>query len=106
MAALVCIPSAIPAAEREQHFALARRLLKDVAKERVALLDGFAFRFDADALESVARFVVNERKCCPFVDFEMRIERDDGPLWLRMTGPEGTLEVLASELQAGTGDCC
>ena len=106
MAVLACIPTAIPAAQREQHFALARRLLKDVANERLTLPDGLAFRFGVDALESVARFVANERKCCPFVDFEIRVEPDGGPLWLRMTGPEGTREVLAAEMATTGGDCC
>jgi hypothetical protein len=105
MAVLACIPSAIPANEREAHFALARRLLKDMTKERQPLPNGFAFRFDIDALEPVARFVANERKCCPFVDFDIRVEHDGGPVWLRMAGPEGTREVLAAAMQPAS-DCC
>jgi hypothetical protein len=106
MTDLACIPSAIPTEERAGHFALARRILTELVRERRDLPNGFAFRFDVDALELVARFVANERKCCPFIDFEIGLARDGGPLWLQMTGPAGTREVLTAELRAGAGDCC
>jgi hypothetical protein len=101
---LVCVPSAIPKAEREAHFALARRLFTTLAKQRVDLPDGLAFRFEQDALESVAKFVANERKCCPFMDFEIALTHESGPLWLRMRGPHGTREVLLAELSL-PGSC-
>jgi len=104
---LACIPSAIPLSERIGHFALARRLFTKMAKERTDLPAGVAFRFEADALESVARFVTNERKCCPFIDFEISLGADSRELWLRMTGPEGTREVLEAELDLADGcRCC
>jgi hypothetical protein len=56
-AALACVPSAIPAAERAGHFALARELFIERAQERTELPDGYAFRFLPDELESVARFM-------------------------------------------------
>lgn len=95
---LACMHSAIPATERQRHFAIARDLLRVRAIERIALPNGYAVRFSADAFESVARFVANERKCCPFVSFEITLAHESGPLWLRMTGPEGTRDVLDAEL--------
>src|SRR5882762_6150536 len=91
---LACVPSAIPETERASHFALARELFVDFAQERTELPDGYAVRFHSDAFESVARFVANERKCCPFMNFELSITQGSGPLWLRMTGPTGPREVL------------
>jgi hypothetical protein len=106
-APLACIPSAIPVSERVTHFALARELFTRAARERVDLPTGFVFRFDADALESVARFVTNERKCCPFLDFEIALAAGGGALWLRMTGPEGTREILQAELDLSHAcHCC
>ena len=67
--------------------------------------DGYAVRFHSDAFESVARFVANERKCCPFVNYELSIARESGPLWLRITGPTGTREVLQAELGLAGSDC-
>jgi hypothetical protein len=96
--ALACVPNAIPAGSRAEHFALARRLFTKSARERQALPNGYAFRFDSVALGDVARFIDNERKCCPFMTFELEVQPGDGPLWLRMTGPDGTRAVLDAEL--------
>jgi hypothetical protein len=71
---VACVPSAIPAAERSAHFALARRLFAEIAAERKLLCDGYAFRFDASELEAVSRFVANERRCCPFMAFHCGYE--------------------------------
>ena len=95
---LVCVPAAIPAVERQAHFALARELLHERAEERTVLPNGYAFRFSPEALTEVARFIANERKCCPFLSFELSLAPEAGPLWLRMTGPEGARSVLDAEL--------
>lgn len=103
---LACIPSAIPASERQAHFALALELFTKRATERVSLPEGYGFRFDSSAFDDVARFIKNERKCCPFLTFEVELAAQSGPLWLRMTGPEGTREVLDAELNlAGSCGC-
>jgi len=96
---LACTPGAIPADERPAHFALARHLFTEAALERRDLPDGLAFRFAADAFEQVASFVANERRCCPFLHFELTAGPADGPVWLRMTGPPGTREFLLAELR-------
>lgn len=95
---LACMPGALTASERAAHFDLARELTQIRAEERIANANGYALRFAPDALESLARFIANERKCCPFVTFELELKSGGGPLWLRMTGPKGTAEVLEAEL--------
>ena len=102
---LVCVPNAIAWADRAAHFALAKELFCERAQERAVLDNGYAFQFAPDALEKVNRFIANERKCCPFMSFELTIAADSAPLWLRMTGPEGTRAVLDAELglQASCG---
>lgn len=103
---LACLPGAIPAAERQAHFTLAQELFHEQAEERVTLPNGYAIRFEPDALEAVARFIANERKCCPFMSFEVTLTAEGGPLWLRITGPEGTRSVLDAELNlAGSCGC-
>jgi hypothetical protein len=97
-AELACVPAAIAPQERAAHFALIRQLFGELVHERAELPNGYAYRFHPDALEMVARFVANERRCCPFLDFELAVAPDSGPLWLRMTGPDGTREVLEAEL--------
>lgn len=95
---LVCVPSAIPADRRAAHLSLAQRLLRQLACERVSLPNGYALRYTLDALPLVAEFVANECRCCPFIDFEISVSASTGSLWLRMTGPEGTRELLDAEL--------
>jgi hypothetical protein len=101
---VACVPGAIAAEERSKHFARAKQLFAESAKERRALPNGYAFRFDVTVLEEVARFIENERKCCPFMTFEVEVGPAAGPLWLRMTGPDGTQAVLAAELCLS--NCC
>jgi hypothetical protein len=104
--AVACVPSAIEPAARTAHFALARELFEKRCVERVTLPDEYAFRFLPDSLEEIASFVANERKCCPFMSFELNLAPGSGPLWLRMTGPEGTRDVLDAELNlAGSCGC-
>jgi hypothetical protein len=103
---LACIPSAIPAAERQGHFKLARELFGQQAQERAALPSGYAIRFPADALRAIAQFVSNERKCCPFMHFELTLGAGSEALWLRMTGPEGTRDVLDAELNLADSCSC
>jgi len=59
------------------------------AVEEVAeLLDGYGYRFlsDGSQLEPLLEFIAAERRCCPFLTFELAFEPHGGPLWLRMRG--------------------
>ena len=103
---LVCVPSAISVRERAQHLVLARELLNKQAMARADLPDGYAFRFAPDILAELLRFIDNERKCCPFMTFHLQIGPQAGPIWLRMTGPQGTREVLRAELSIQSSCGC
>jgi hypothetical protein len=96
--ALVCLPDAIPATERPAHAALASRLFGERVLETTGLPNGYAFRFPADALDELAQFVSRERRCCPFLGFEIVVPPVEGRVSLRLTGPDGTREFLAAEL--------
>ena len=59
------------------------------AVEEVAeLLDGYGYRFPSDStqLEPLLAFIAAERRCCPFLTFELAFEPHGGPLWLRLRG--------------------
>jgi len=64
------------------------------------LPDGYAFRFAPGSRElaALAELIDLERRCCPFLRFRLTVEPAGGPLWLELTGPEGTREMLAHEL--------
>jgi hypothetical protein len=103
---LACVPDAIPAGERSDHFARAKSLLQQFATGRTELPNGYAFSFDATALTEVARFIDNERKCCPFITFELKVTPGAGLLHLRMTGRDGTRAVLEAELSLSRSCGC
>lgn len=100
---VACVPGAIAPHERQSHFALAKRLFTQAAKAREVLPEGYAFCFPPEEINAIARFVLNERKCCPFMRFDISVDPDSGPVWLRMSGPEGTRAVLDAEL--GLSSC-
>jgi hypothetical protein len=54
----------------------------------VELPDGYAYRFAGpdSPLESLLEFIAAERRCCPFLSFEIAFEPHGGSLWLRMRG--------------------
>ncbi len=59
------------------------------AVEEVAELpDGYAYRFSSEAsqLEPLLAFIEAERRCCPFLTFEIAFEAHGGPNWLRLRG--------------------
>ena len=64
--------------------------------------DGHEFVFPGDAGWAIrlAEFVVFERECCRFLNFEIFFEPEGGPIRLRVRGPEGAGDVVA-EMFAG-----
>jgi hypothetical protein len=66
------------------------------ALDRQELPDGYAVSLpnDDETMLSVARWSVDERRCCPFFTFTIVREPPPGPLWLRITGPEGAKQIL------------
>jgi hypothetical protein len=92
---LACDLTAIPASVREEHLLTAPQLF-GLAQEVQELPDGFAIRFlnEPGRFMQMATFVENERLCCPFFNFELEVEPNNGPLWLRLTGQEGVKELL------------
>lgn len=80
-------------AERQQEFT--DRLFQHVHSIE-ELGDGYAYRFpgDDEIVAELTRYVLVERDCCPFFTFDLRFEPDQGPVTLRLRGPEGTKEFL------------
>ena len=66
------------------------------SQERVALADGFRWRFapGSELLAAVVQAIDLERQCCRFLRFELTVEPDAGPIWLAVTGPAGTAAFL------------
>ena len=97
---LVCDPTAVPAAARVAHAALTRRLFAGHAVETQEVEGGYAFGFPALVSSDLSRFLENERRCCPFLTLTLERRPVEAAVWLRITGPEGTQELLSSEFLA------
>ncbi len=92
---LACDLTAIPSSVREEHIITAPQLFA-AAQEVQDLLNGYAIRFlnEPGRFMTIAKFIENERLCCPFFNFGLDIEPNNGPVWLKLTGGEGVKELL------------
>ena len=74
-------------------------MLRSLKTETRELPDGFEFKFAADVktYQLLAEWIAGERLCCPFFDIDLRSERENGPLWLRLTGRDGVKRFIAAE---------
>ena len=102
---LACDLTAIPPDVREAHVVRAPQLFT-LAQEVQELQDGFAIRFlnEPGRFMEIAKFIENDRLCCPFFRFGLEVEPNGGPLWLRLTGGEGVKEMLRATLFDGMED--
>ena len=93
-----CNTKALNKAERERYNQLTTRLAQ-ARIETKELPDGYAFRLESEevALSDVAEWISAERKCCPFFSFEIELQRDSGPLWLKLKGAEGIKAFIRAE---------
>jgi hypothetical protein len=93
-----CNMLALNADERKRHLAVAKQL-RAATKEERELSDGYALRFSSDqsTILLASEFIARERLCCPFFTFEMVIEPENGPLWVRLRGAEGVKEFIKIE---------
>ena len=89
---------------RMRHFDQLGPQLKKVRNGVRELPNGYAFRFPADptTVALVAEWAAGERLCCPFFDIDMRLEPEHGPLWLTLTGREGTKDFIKADLPTWT----
>ena len=93
--AIICDLSAIPADQREAHFALARTVL--FADEHAVrdIENGIVFELPPERLSDVAVFIENERLCCRHLAFALEIPPRSARLVLRVTGPGAREELRA-----------
>ncbi|MFL5734874.1 MAG: hypothetical protein ACJ78Q_17090 [Chloroflexia bacterium] len=72
------------------------------AEDITELPNGYAFRYPATSewAATLLSFIISERACCPFFTFELHFEQNEGPLWLRLQGPEGVREFIKEGMLA------
>ena len=95
----VCNLTVLSEQEREQFTPMTDSLFAAVQEKR-ELENGFAFRFlnRPKQLVQIARFIERESLCCLFLEFTLEVKSSSGPVWLYITGEEGTKKFLQAEL--------
>ncbi len=94
-----CVESALSPAERKQHFQEYGPRLRARLQRIHELPDGYEFAFSRDpgTYQMLSTWMYQERLCCPFFDLDLRIDREGGPVWLRLTGREGVKDFITAE---------
>lgn len=64
------------------------------------LPDGYVLQLppETELIQKAGTFASRERLCCRFLRFELEVEPEQGPVWLRLTGPDGTKGYLKETL--------
>src|SRR6266699_7103795 len=89
-----CNAFALSPEVRKRHFEELRPALLKLKKSMRELPDGYGLELPADntTYQLLTEWAFQERLCCPFFDIDLRLERENGPLWLRLAGRPGTKE--------------
>ncbi len=93
-----CDMSMLSAAERAHKDEIGGRLAAVRLGVR-ELSNGYEFRFPGDTatLAQLNDWIATERLCCPFFDFDVRLESERGPIALRLTGRKGTKTFIKAD---------
>ncbi len=94
---IACNLKALTAEERKAHKGRSERLF-GVAKA-APIESGYAISFPATLWNEAAAWVDLERKCCPFLRFQLESAPEGGDVVLRLTGRTGVKAFLAEELK-------
>jgi len=95
----VCRLDALTPAERARHAELTARLVNS-ARRVEELPNGWELSFDDRPEWGIwlVEWMARERRCCPFLGFDIRLGEHDEPAVLRLTGAPGVRDFVAAEL--------
>lgn len=93
---IACRLDALSPDERQRQQALRQNLEAAIESVREAP-DGyvFAYRAEADVFRQVAEWLTLERRCCPFIDFELGWRAHSRSPTLRMSGEPEVKRFIA-----------
>lgn len=94
-----CDRAALTPEQRKRHFDELSPELRTLIKSTRELDNGYEFEFPAgwEAIAKVAEWSAGERLCCPFFDIDLRLEREHGTFWLRLTGRDGVKQFIQAD---------
>jgi hypothetical protein len=85
-------------AQRESHIQNTTELIQAVQSIQ-EVENGYEFIFPNETalIAKIGKFISNERLCCSFLEFTLKIVSNSEPVSLALTGPIGTREFLQAE---------
>ena len=94
-----CERAALSAQERKRHFDELSPALRARHTKIQELANGYEFDFpsDTETVRMLTEWAAGEQRCCPFFDIDVRMEREEGPLSMRLTGREGVKQFVRAE---------
>ncbi|HME07214.1 MAG TPA: hypothetical protein VKG25_09185 [Bryobacteraceae bacterium] len=94
-----CNRLALSPEARVRHFEEVSPALRQLHQSIRELPDGYEFEFapTATTYQLLSEWTSREYLCCPFFDIDLRISREGGPFWLRLTGREGTKQFIRQD---------
>jgi hypothetical protein len=95
---LVCNMGVFTPAQREAHILTTTQLIQAVQSVQ-EVENGYELSFPnkTEFISKIADFISNERLCCPFLKFTLKVVSNSEPIFLSLTGPIGTQEFLRTE---------
>ena len=100
---IACDMSVLSPAKREMHLGTSRDLFSSLKQIR-ELSNGYEFRVDgSNVIVKVAEFISVEKLCCPFLNFSLEVEAENGSVWLKLTGREGVKAFVREEISGLLG---
>lgn len=99
---IACNAAALTTTERTESLALQKQLFAAVI-HRDEQRDGFVLEIDEQrvAFGSLARWVELERRCCPFLEFAIVVERNHAATRLYLRGSPAAKELIRGEIMTG-----
>jgi hypothetical protein len=93
---LACDRMALSEEERKRHFDELGPMLRTLKKSVRELPNGYEFEFPGDRamVQLVEEWAAQERACCPFFDITVRLEREEGSVWMGLTGRDGVKHFI------------
>jgi hypothetical protein len=91
-----CNRLALTPEARARHFNELGPALRALHKSVRELPDGYEFEFapSVSTFHLLSEWVGGEFLCCPFFDIDLRVSREGGAFWLRLTGREGVKQFI------------
>lgn len=100
---IACDMSVLSPEQREKHLSRSRDLFSSL-KEIRELSNGYEFRlYGSNAIVKAAEFISLETLCCPFLNFSLEVEAENGSVWLGLTGRDGVKAFVREEISGLLG---